>query len=391
MQAHTLPTARRLRICLVTETWLPDVNGVAMTLGYLVRGLMQRGHELVLVCPGRPAGEVQADPPGLTVVRVPGVSLPFYREVRLGLPVERRLGRLWAPSPPDVVHIATEGPLGAAALRAAERLGIPRVSAFHTNFHRYCRHYRLGLLARPVAAWLRHVHNRCHCTLVPTADLARELAELGIGNARVLSRGVDVALFDPRRRCPGLRRSWGAGPATPVVLHVGRLAPEKNQELAVRAFHALRTRLPDARLVMVGDGPMAGTLKRRHPETLLAGVQRGEALAAHYASADLFLFPSMTETFGNVTTEAMASGLPVLAFNRAAAALHLRDGVNGFTVVRGDKHAFLVAASGRVADARAHWTVLGARARQDMQPLAWDRVYARLEELLMEAAAGGLS
>ena len=235
-------------------------------------------------------------------------------------------------TPPDVIYIATQGPLGHAALEAARADGIPILTGFHTRFHTYSGHYGVGVLERWIIAALRRFHNRSGTTLVPTEKLRTELMDLGIRNVHVLSRGVDMELFNPGRRREELRRSWGCRSGGQVVLYVGRLASEKNLALVFQAFEDIASKTPDAKLVFVGDGPELERLRHTHPEVLLTGAKVGVELAEHYASGDLFLFPSLTETFGNVVPEAVASGLAVVAFDYGAAGIHIRNWENGVTV-----------------------------------------------------------
>ena len=285
-----------------------------------------------------------------------------------------------------MVHIVTEGPLGWSALRAAEKLRIPAVSDFRTNFHAYSRHYGIGWFGKPILAYLRKFHNRTLCTMVPTEALRAQLAALGFRGLRVVSRGVDTELFNPARRSQALRAQWGAAPSDPVLLHVGRIAPEKNLDALIAAYEAARQREPRTRLVLVGDGPARRGLQARCPEAILAGVQRGEYLAAHYASGDVFLFPSLTETYGNVTAEAMASGLAVIAYDYAAAAALIRHGHNGLLAKFDDTSTFAAHAAGLVADP-AKIALLGALARQTAAAHDWSRVVGQLESVL-ESAAG---
>jgi glycosyltransferase involved in cell wall biosynthesis len=252
---------------------------------------------------------------------------------------------------PDVVHVATEGPLGWTAVTAARKLGLPVTSSFHTNFHNYSGHYGLGLLKTPIDAYLRKLHNRTMATLVPTPALVEALQARGYRNVSVLSRGVEVAQFNPAHRSAALRARWGVAEDDLVVVHVGRLAKEKNVALLLRAFAAIQARLPTARLVCVGDGPLRSTLQASCPQAVFAGVQQGEALAAHYASGDLFVFPSSTETYGNVVPEALASGLPVVAFDYAAAADLVRAGHNGVLVPVDDEAQLMDAAVALACDA----------------------------------------
>ncbi len=323
-------------IRLVTETFLPDINGVATTLGTLVSALRERGHRVSVTCPrGRSSRDLGDG------VEVPGLSLPFYSEVRFGLPRRRAFLAEWCEDPPDVVHIATEGPLGASALAAARELDLPVTTSLHTNFHAYARAYRLGWLASPVMRYLRRFHNRSANTFIPTAKQAAELEACGFERLMVLGRGVDAERFTPERRDPELRASWGADDRTPVLLHVGRLAAEKNLGLLAQSWARAREINPGTRLVVVGDGPERGRLERQLPGAIFAGALRGEALARYYASADAFLFPSLTETFGIVVLEAMASGLDCLAFDYAAGRQLIEPGVNGLLAPFGDSVAFL--------------------------------------------------
>ena len=223
------------RICLVTETYPPEINGVALTLSRLASGLRARGHAVSVVRPrqpgdGRVGGERGRDPE-LTLVG--GFGLPRYKEVRVGLPAAGTLRDCWSERRPDAVYVATEGPLGWSAVRTANRLGVPVFSGFHTNFADYAGHYGLGWLAPVVLGYLRRLHNRTRGTLVASAELRRRLLGIGFNGVHVLGRGVDGALFDPARRAAGLRAAWGAGSKDLVALYVGRLATEKNVPLAV--------------------------------------------------------------------------------------------------------------------------------------------------------------
>jgi len=264
------------------------------------------------------------------------------------------------------------------------------VSGFHSQFHHFSRFYHLGLLRAPVFRYLRGLHNRTRCTLVPTPALRAELEADGFRNVRVVARGVDCRLFGPHRRDPELRRTWGVTAADPVVLYVGRIAPEKDPELAVAAFRAVRTVTPGARLVLVGDGPSRKSLERAHPDAVFCGVKRGEALAAHYASGDLLLFPSQTETFGNVTLEALASGLGVVAYDHAAAHTLIAHGRNGMKAPPGDRDGFVRAARD-LAGSPALLADVRQAARTTAEAMDWDRVVAAFEDLLRACATDASS
>jgi len=380
------PTRPPLRVAVVSETWPPEVNGVAATAARVLAGLRQRGHTLQLLRPRQRPDEQAACEPGFDEQLLRGLPIPRYPQLRMGLPATRTLQRLWQAQRPDVVHLVTEGPLGWSALQAARALGLPVVSDFRTNFHAYSRHYGAAWLGRPIVGYLRHFHNRTTCTMVPTEALRAELQAEGFENLRVVARGVDTVRFDPCHRSEALRRRWGAGPGDLVAVHVGRIAPEKNLETLLAAHAAMADRDPRVKLVFVGDGPARAALQRRCPTAVFAGLQRGEALAEHYASADVFLFPSLTETWGNVLPEAMASGLAVVAFDCAAAGQLVRHGHNGLLVRVGDDAGFCRTAA-RLAGAWREVRALGGQARQAALPLGWDRITGEVEAEYRRAIA----
>lgn len=370
-----------LKVSLVTETWSPEINGVARTLGRLVDGLLLQGHQVELVRPARSRTDCASTTNGYQEFLTPGLPIPFYPELRFGMPAATSLARRWSDNPPHIVHIATEGPLGHSAMRAARKLGLPVCTTFHTNFDAYSRHYRIGWLRGAITRYLRHFHNRAETTLVPTRRMATDLKYAGYQRVDVLSRGVDTLLFNPAQRSADLRRQWGAGPATLVVCCVGRLAPEKNLDLVISAHAALSKRHPDMRLLWVGDGPSRRSLQNRHPDHIHAGMRSGTDLAAHYASADLFLFPSLTETFGNVVLEALASGLPVVAFNHAAAGDVIRDGINGRLVPAGDAKAFSAAAVS-LAENPTELDRMKRNAAASIAAYRWDRIHTQFATAL---------
>jgi glycosyltransferase involved in cell wall biosynthesis len=375
-------TRRSLRIALVTETYPPEVNGVASTIARLVEGLRARHHEVQLVRPRQHHGDDGAAGERFHEVLMRGLPIPRYPNLKMGLPSKRALVQLWTARRPDIVHVATEGPLGWSALQAAHRLRLPISSDFRTNFHAYSRHYGIGWLHKPIMAYLRKFHNLAHCTMVPTEALRRALAEHGFRNLVVLARGVDTQLFDPARRSDELRRRWGAGPESLVVLHVGRLAQEKNLGTLAAVHRVAWRRSAGVRLVLVGDGPARGWLQSQCPDAHFAGMRTGEDLAAHYASGDLFVFPSLTETFGNVTPEAMASGLPVLAYDYAAAGALIRSGHNGVLARFGDTMEFVELAARLVRD-RTALREMGWRAREAACAMGWERIVEQAESALV--------
>jgi len=368
-------------IALVTETWRPEINGVAMTLGRMTDGLRHLGHRFTLVRPRQHANDLPATETRLREVLVAGCPIPGYRGLRFGLPAKARLLKAWREDRPDVIQVATEGPLGTSAIAAGRELDIPVVSEFHTNFHAYSRHYGFSWLEGLVAMHLRRLHNKSAVTLAPTFAVARELTAAGYRTVHVVSRGVDTALFNPQRRSRELRAHWGISDEQIVVTYVGRLAAEKNLLLVTQAFAAIRQIYPSARLLFVGDGPMRTHLQRSDATYLFAGMRRDDDLAAHYASADLFLFPSLTETFGNVTLEALASGLGVVAYDCAAASELIRDGDNGRVVPSNHSDAFIAAAL-ELACNPAMLTTLRERAHASVRHLDWGHISNQLVDIL---------
>ena len=383
---QTLPPKRpQLRIAMVTETYPPEVNGVAITLGRLVKGLQVRNHQIQLVRPRQNVDD-QPNPTATFSEHLQrGIALPRYEGLKIGLPAKAALTRLWIKQRPDVVQIATEGPLGWSALAAANKLHLPVASDFHTNFHSYSSHYGLGLLRRAIVAYLRKFHNKAAVTLVPTPGIRRELLSYGYENVEIIGRGVDTQLFNPRRRDLSLRTQWGVSENETVVLYVGRLAAEKNLALVFRAFDAMREAHPHSRLVLVGDGPERASWQAKRPDAIFCGVQIGEALAAHYASGDVFLFPSLTETWGNVTIEAMASGLAVVAYDCAAAEEVIRHGENGLKAAVEDESAFIALAVS-LAHASELRRRLGLAASTRVAQMSWDAIIDSFERVLLRLA-----
>lgn len=326
-------------ITIVTETYLPEINGVAMTLGKLVSGLVDAGHVVQLVCPHVEGRKLQE---GITYHPIKGLPIPRYSEAKFGLPSKKILKNLWSKECPDVIYVATEGPLGWSAVNLSQKFNIPSVSGFHTNFHSYSQHYGIGLIARIVMKYLVTLHNKSKMTLTPTEEQKNKLRDMGIKDVSVLSRGVDTNLYSPAKRNISLRLSWGVvNEHNPVLLYVGRLAAEKNLNLAIDTYHAMRKKDDSLKFVLVGDGPLLNKLKRENPDLIFAGIKTGEELAKYYASSDIFVFPSKTETFGNVVLEAMASGLGVIAYDYAAANMHIKHGVNGMITNIGNSNEFI--------------------------------------------------
>ncbi|MEQ9453011.1 MAG: glycosyltransferase family 1 protein [Phycisphaeraceae bacterium] len=374
-----------MRLAIVTETYPPEVNGVAMTLQQLAEGMVERGHSVEIIRPRQNADDNNRTVDGIEHVTVPGVPLPRYDGLKLGLPSAGTMIRRWRANPPHVAHIATEGPLGLSALWATHRVKLPVTSAFHTNFHEYFDHYGLSPLRRFLVWYLKRFHNACCSTMVPAVPMRDALASRGFERLTLLGRGVDTDLFHPDHRSDDLRRSWDASPEDVVMVYVGRVAEEKNMPLAIEAFQAARQTVPNLKLVIVGDGPLREQLQEAHSDVIFSGTRRGKELAAHYASGDIFIFASTTETYGNVIPEAMASGLAVVTFDYAAGQALIKDNDNGRLAHFGDRDHFIQVAKELSSDINAI-NHCRSQARATTLALSWSAVHERFEQLLMDAS-----
>lgn len=368
-----------MKIMIVSDTYPPDINGVARTLQVLAAGLAKRGNTVQVItttCGAKSENESK----GVQLQSVFAIPVPCYEGIRMGIASQLYFHEQFDRFQPDALYVAVETFMGTSAVQVARQRGVRVVSGFHTNFHHYSKNYRLPLLKRGLIGYLRYFHNRTVRTLTPSETTAGQLREIGIENVGVLGRGVDTDLFSPGQRDPALRQSWGAEVDDPVAIFVGRIAPEKNLPLVVRSFHRIRERNPRARCVFVGDGPSASWLRKEYPEFIHAGARTGSDLAKHYASADLFVFPSLSETFGNVLTESLASGLVSVSYDYAAARQYVRHGHNGFVAEPDDEAAYLES----VDSALAHWD--DQRLRQNATAtaikLSWNAIVEQFEREL---------
>jgi len=385
-----VPANAPLRIAVVTETWPPEVNGVALTLSRLIQELSQRQHTIQLLRPRQDRHETESHREGWSELLLKGMPIPRYPQLKLGFPSKKSLVQAWSLQRPDLVHIATEGPLGWSALQAARVLRLPVTSDFRTNFQSYSKHYGVGWLQKPIVAYLRKFHNRTLCTMVPTQAMHDQLKLLGFHNLQVVARGVDTKLFTPDKRSSSLRDQWHADDQTLVILSVGRLAAEKNLDLTVKTYQAMKQNNRPVKLVFCGDGPYRAKLQAECPDAIFMGMATQEQLAVAYASADLFMFPSLTETFGNVTLEALASGTPVLAFDCAAAKEVIDDGHNGWLVPGEDAQRFVLRALAITQKASTlHEVQLNAAA--SIRKWEWSSIATEVENMFRRVLTGALA
>ena len=326
-----------MRIALVTDTYTPQVNGVTTVVVRIATALRDFGHQVVVVAPRYP-GHVSDD---TSELRIPSASFPPYPAIRLSLPQFSAVERYLDAFQPHVVHVATEGPLGLTGRRYAVRRNVPLVTSYHTNFPQYARHYGAGLAEPLVWKWLRWFHRPAVLTQTPGEAVAHELEQRGIGRPVVWGRGVDTAHFYPERRSAGWRRWLAGADDTAIVLHVGRLAPEKNVEVLTQAWTAAHEHARQrATFVLAGEGPETRRLIARMPWVRQLGFLDRGKLADVYASADICVLPSTTETCGLVALEAMASGLAVVAADAGGFRESITHGHSGRLVAADDVTGF---------------------------------------------------
>jgi glycosyltransferase involved in cell wall biosynthesis len=384
-----------VRIALFTEVFPPKIDGITNRLSQTLPELTRLGHEVTVFAP-RAAGDF----PGVRVVRVPGLPFPPYPGLEAALP-DPRLALALARFRPHVAHAVGPVLLGAWGALAARSLGIPLVASFHTDLVRYLGGYRLAPLAGGVWAWLAGVHRLAHVNLCPSSVTARELEAHGVADVGIWRGGVDAARFSPEQRSLAMRaRLTGGRPDRPLLLYVGRLAREKG----IESLAWVMDELPEARLALVGDGPDRKRLERVFAKLPVhfAGFLAGDELAAAYASADVFVMPSTTETLGFVALEAMASGVPVVAADAGGLRDVVQHGENGILYDPSRRKAALgpiaellasrglrmqLARMGRKTAENASWEaetlrLVGAyeraiaRAEQSLRGRLWSRVAA---------------
>ena len=369
-----------MRIALFSEVFHPKIDGITNRLSHTIRCLREEGHEVLVVAP---QGCV-AEHAGARVVRVPGLPFPSYPGLRVCAP-DPRIARELRRFEPDVVHAVGPVWLGAFGIAAARALRVPVVASYHTDLPRYLPGYGLAWLEPAIWPWLRRVHRGAHLNLAPSRFTRRELLDHGIEPVEIWQGGVDTELFHPRRRSLAMRLRLCAGaPDGPLLLYAGRLSPEKRIETLGPILDAL----PEARLVIVGDGPARPALERRFAgrRVHFTGFLGGEELAAAFASADVFLMPSTTETLGFVVLEAMASGCPVVAARAGGVPDLVDPGASGF-LYEPDDVGGAIAAVGSLLERTALRAFVAQQARRRAEAASWERETRRLVVAYRKALA----
>ena len=375
-----------MRIAIFSEVYWPMVSGVGVTLRRLADSLATGGHAVRVFTATYPLPEGPDRP---EVHRSPSLPLFLYRDVQWAFPRHRELVREVSAFAPDVVHVATEFALGVAGLRVARELDLPVVASAHTDYERYAARYRLDWALRPGWRYLRWFYGQAERVLCPSLVYEEHLHSRGISRTGIWSRGVDTEHFNPRHRSQAARDAIGAAPDQPVVTYVGRLAREKNLDLLLEAWQVLAPRHPGARLALVGRGPLEDEIRERAiPGVELCGLVTGADLSAAYASADIFAFPSVTETFGNVLLEAMASGLPSVVAAAGGVLDFAAHGRNTWLVAPGSVEAMVKGLERLIADSALRRR-LSAGALETAAARRWDAIDDLLLEEYWEVAQRG--
>lgn len=380
----TLPSGRSPRVLYCTDTYPPQVNGVSVVTALSVRGLLARGWRCAVIAPsyGAQAIDSTSNPGAEIVTSIPSMPMPVYPEVRCSLPDFRTVRAAIDVFQPDLVHCATEFVLGALGQRAARRAGIPVVSSYHTDFGRYAAAYGVPSLRGAINRYVGTFHRKNVLTFTPSAPARDDLLRMGVKSATVWGRGVDIDTFSPRRRDPVVRATFGDD-CPFIFLHVGRLAAEKNVHRIIEAFRLATKMLPPGSIgcIIAGSGPEEQRLRGLAPPGLnfLGVLDRETMLPGLYASADAFLFASLTETLGLVVLEAMSSGLPVIATPAGGVADHLRHLDNGLAVPQDDPVA-MARAMVELATNPDLRRQLSAGARRTAESLSWEAELDRLDD-----------
>ncbi|MCZ8512612.1 glycosyltransferase family 1 protein [Paenibacillus filicis] len=376
-----------MRVALFTDTFVPDVNGVAKTLGRWVKYLESRGAECKVFAPQSTAA---ADTEQWMVERFYSIPFLLYPECRMAIPNPVNLGRTLRAFAPDLIHVATPFNLGLLGLHYAKRNHVPIVASYHTNFDQYLSYYKLPWMEPMLWKYMLWFHQECRKIYVPSESTRSHLQEKGLRHLEIWSRGVEVHRFHPLVDRPQVLRSLSIDPAKFVLLYVGRLAPEKSTDVLLQAFDALPERIrANAHLVIAGDGPLLKPLQEQHGERedlTFTGFQQGKALSDLYAAADAFVFPSATETFGNVVLEAMASGTAVIGARAGGVADNIRHGQTGLLCEPGNVAGFVEAVV-RLYDDASLRERLAFEGRSYSLRQSWDEIFGRLFDSYLEVLA----
>ncbi|ACL69869.1 glycosyltransferase family 4 protein [Halothermothrix orenii] len=364
-----------MKVALFTDTFSPQINGVTKNLDKLINYYEKHGIKYIVFAPKMP--EIK-DYMENNIIRLASLKFILYPECRVSLPNYFKIKEKLDKFKPDLIKVITPFNLGLCGLRYSKRNNIPLIASYHTNFDKYLSYYNLRFLEKPVWNFLKWFHGQSSLNLCPSKMTKRELEEKGIENIRVWGRGIDTDLFSPEKRSNNVRKRYNFENKL-ALLYVGRLAPEKNLKLLIKAVKLLNKKYKNKiSLILTGEGPMFSELKEIAPEnTIFTGYLTGKTLASIYVSSDVFVFPSVTETYGNVILEAMASGLPVVAFDAGGVKENLIDRYNGLACFRNNIDDFVNKIEEVISNESLRET-LGQNARQHALNNTWNEVFNEL-------------
>lgn len=370
-----------IRIAIFTDTYYPQVNGVSKFLEEMRKYMGNNNIEYRLFVPGI-AAETEID----HVTSFYGVPFAFYPELRVSWPRYHRISSTLSEFQPHFIYLATPISIGIAGLRYARKNGIPVVSTYHTNFPQYLQYYHLDSLKGPIWRYLRWFHSSCCINFCPSLETIKQLQNQGIDNLMLCNNGIDCNSFSPKLRSDELRKQY-VGIGQTLLLYVGRVAPEKDLDVLIGAVKLLNRYKSAFKLLVVGDGPLRKPLQEQElTNVIFTGYKTGHDLREIYASSDVFVFPSCTETFGNVILEAMASGLPVAASYTGGVKESLVDGFNGLAFSPGDEKAMASCILKLLRDDRLRQK-LAQNAVSFARERTWDNIFNRFFESCRKVTA----
>jgi len=377
---HFGPSRASLRIALVSETYPPESNGIAFAVSRMVQGLQSRGHEISLIRPRNKRSDIPLIRERFAETLVGKSPLSLNVHLKLGLPAKDELSHLWSIRRPDLIHIATEGPLGWSALKTARKLKIPSISDFRTKF--YTQHKKPGVqwLRGAVMAYLRKFHNSSQCTMVPTIELKRELTALGFHNLEVVPRGVDTDLYSPDKRSSALRSNWGANENSLVLMYITKGNKDKYVKWVLRAFKLCKTVYPAAKLIIVGSTKSKPLGKSAEVGIFTVNEIIDSDWPVYLASADFLLAPGPNDSLSHKIIEAMASGVPIITNHSISTSHLLINNVNSLVVMQEDEPSFNATFKLGISDPSG-LKEMGRKARQTAMSYEWSYVVERIENI----------
>jgi glycosyltransferase involved in cell wall biosynthesis len=363
-----------IKVAIFTDTYLPQINGVSNTLYEYARYLDNQKIQYIIVSPK----VSNADPKNAFIERLTSIAFWFYKEARIGLSRKSHIHNLMRAFDPDVIHVMTEFTVGSIGLKYAQQHRIPVITNYSSHFTLFLKHLHLGFVARPLERYISHFHRQSALTTTPSLDSMNILQEkYGVENVQLFSRGIDTERFNPSKRNMDLRRSWEAEDKI-VILCVSRISGEKNLECLFESYQQLDEPLKEqSQLRIVGDGPLLEKYRKKYPFAHFLGYQTGEALAEIYASADVFAFPSHSETLGNVVLEAMASRLPCIVVNRGGVMMNVVHRQHGWVTDFQDRETFKTALIEAIIQPELRYQY-AKEAWQAMQSKSWANVFNKL-------------